>query len=168
MQLRVLLPAEISITIVNKLLKSPMKHVRYNAIELMNAKLLQSPTPFTRDHLPLLTESLDAIVTIFRDSGESEVARQNSAYSVKLFCRVIGQYETEKFLACFDDCCRLLADSIKEPKCAGSNGLLLGNALLCCSELIACFQVKLLAKLPDFSSFLFEIFDKPDMIYRFC
>ena len=86
---------------------------------------------------------------------------QTATYTLKLFVRVIGSYDPDSFVLVFDRCV-LLVHSWRQ-----QNPLLIGSALLCLAEFVACLGTRTLAKLPTYLVDVLDIMRQDNLIIRY-
>lgn len=89
--------------------------VRVGALQLLNSKLMQQPTPFTRTNVPQLVDIANILNTWIDDSSiddelvlSSIELRQCATYSLKLIARVIGIYDRSPLIVTLDHCAHMV------------------------------------------------------------
>uniref|UniRef100_A0A915J3V6 HEAT repeat-containing protein 1 n=1 Tax=Romanomermis culicivorax TaxID=13658 RepID=A0A915J3V6_ROMCU len=144
----VLLPAGITLDVILLLLTRNAYNVKQCALEILNAKLSQSPTPFTKRHIEKLCAITSSITSWLRndsiDKEENILLMQSSLFTLKLLTRVACCHEKQPFIQTLERVVALLHNW------RSSNKVLLANAALCLADIVSELGVQTLPLLPTY------------------
>ncbi|XP_054724260.1 HEAT repeat-containing protein 1-like [Uloborus diversus] len=141
-----LLPIELFIRVIRRLLRNNENAIQSKAIELLNAKVEQQYHLFTDENSLLLLKIMKPLIKIVTLEGEDKPSlnQQAALYSLQLLTQKIGFRHPAKFYKVLKVTVNILGN-------VSESSELTLNALLCLAQLCNCLNV---AVLPHINSFM--------------
>ncbi|KAK6619287.1 hypothetical protein RUM44_003669 [Polyplax serrata] len=160
-----LVPNEMLLSIIKKLLNHPMRSLRRKALDLLNSLLQQDHQDFSKDEKTCLIALLNPIVEIINSIGndgkqQELLLQQTALLTLKLLVKVLCSEHVETFKKVLIDICEILKSNKVE-------GPLMGSVMLAIAELVTSLKAHSVSELPVFMPLMLKEFSKNSSPTRF-